>query len=141
MQRALPPQVLKRCRELRASSTDAEKRLWELLRNRQLGGFKFRRQHPMDIYILDFYCVESQLAIEVDGGGHAEDFLPRRDVERSRKLRSQGIRVLRFWNRDVLQKTEGVLQAIWDTLQSHPHPNPLPEGEGDGDRFQKDRER
>ena len=70
--RPLPPEILNRCRNLRKDDTGAEKRLWSFLRNRQLNNLKFRRQYPVEGYILDFYCHDAHLAIEVDGGGHLE---------------------------------------------------------------------
>ena len=85
-----------------------------MLRNRRLGGRKFRRQHPLPPYILDFYCEEARLAIELDGGQHGEQAAY--DAARSTVLASQGIRVLRFWNNEVLQQTEAVLQVIWAAL-------------------------
>jgi len=127
----LPHNILNRCRELRQSSTNAEQRLWKFLRNKQLGGFKFRRQHPLGPFILDFYCMEAKLAIELDGSGHADKSKRCYDAERSDRIANKGIQVLRFWNQDVLQNTEEVLQLIWSHLQDFPHPNPLPEGEGD----------
>ena len=115
MRRALPERVLALCREMRQNPTTGEAMLWRLLRNRRLE-LKFRRQHPLGRYILDFYCHEARLAIEVDGGGHAEPDQQRQDAQRDEALRSMGIRVLRFWNRDVLTNTEGVLATIWHTL-------------------------
>jgi very-short-patch-repair endonuclease len=112
----LPPELLRRCRELRRTATGAETLLWQLLRNRQLAGAKFRRQHPLRGYILDFYCHEARLAIELDGGGHAEPSQAAYDAKRTRVLQTEGVRVLRFWNSDVLQRTESVLEAIWEAL-------------------------
>ncbi|HNT26453.1 MAG TPA: DUF559 domain-containing protein, partial [Anaerolineales bacterium] len=112
----LPPHVLARCRELRQNATQAEQLLWELLRDRQLGEAKFRRQHPLGGYILDFYCHEARLCIELDGGGHLEEKQARYDEQRTRQLEALGVQVLRFWNRAVLQETEAVLQAIWEAL-------------------------
>ncbi len=94
--------------------TDAERRLWWQLRYKQLDGFRFRRQHPLDPYVVDFFCPEAHLIVEVDGGQHS----PEVDKKRQRWLESQGHRVLRFWNNDVLQNTEGVVATIRDALQS-----------------------
>ena len=116
----LPPELLQRCRELRRGGTDAESLLWQFLRSRQLAGAKFRRQHPLRGYILDFYCHEARLAVELDGAGHAEPEQAASDAERTRILRAEGIRVLRFWNNEVLQRTEGVLEAIWEALDVSP---------------------
>jgi len=101
-----------RARELRQQSTDAENLLWRALRNRRFGGYKFRRQHILGPYILDFYCPAAKLAVEADGGGHAEPEQQARDQERARFIEAQGIRLLRFWNHDVLLRTEAVLGEI-----------------------------
>ncbi len=114
----LDPELLQFARELCKKQTDAEQLLWSLLRDRGLAGFKFRRQHPLAPYVLDFYCHEARLAIELDGGQHNEPHEQERDATRTAFLKQQGIRVLRFWNHEVLQNTEGVLQAIYDTLVS-----------------------
>jgi adenine-specific DNA methylase/very-short-patch-repair endonuclease len=124
----LPKDILEFARSLRKEQTDAETLLWTLLRNRRLAGRKFRRQHSIPPYVVDFYCHEASLVIEVDGGQHAER--RRYDETRTRFLESRGLRVLRFWNHEVLQQTESVLEAIWSELQSPSPPSPLPEGEG-----------
>lgn len=116
-------------REMRKAPTDAEKRLWHFLRDRRLGGFKFRRQHPVGSYIADFICIEAGVIVELDGGQHAEDDQREKDEQRTRFLESRGFRVLRFWNQDVLVRTEEVLAAILDALEMAPHPGPLPFGE------------
>jgi very-short-patch-repair endonuclease len=112
----LDPELLEFARRLRAKQTDAERLLWSLLRNRRFMGYKFRRQHPMEPYVLDFYCHECHLAIELDGGQHNEPATRARDEKRTAFLQAQGIRVLRFWNNEVLTNLEGVLQAIHDAL-------------------------
>ncbi len=118
-------------RSLRKRQTDAEQRLWTRLRDRRLLGFKFRRQHPVGRYIADFCCTEARLLIELDGGQHAIDHT--RDAERTAMLERDGYLVLRFWDNDVFQNLEGVLQRIVEALDSHPgrtpHPSPLPRGE------------
>jgi very-short-patch-repair endonuclease len=116
MKAAMEPEFLARVRELRRDATDAEKLLWQLLRNRQLHGFKFRRQHPIGGYILDFYCHEANLAVELDGGGHREENQAKRDRERTEYLESKGLRVIRFWNDQVLEQTEAVLGKILESL-------------------------
>jgi len=121
----IPPEILRRARQLRRDQTDAERILWKLLRGRQLGGFKFRRQRPFGSYILDFYCSQKKLAVELDGGGHAEEVQASYDAERTAYLKHSDIQVLRFWNHQVLQEPEAVLQKIWDTLHSVP-PSPQP---------------
>ena len=109
-------------RELRASATDAEQRIWYLLRNRNFFDFKFRRQHPVAGYILDFYCADAGLAIELDGGQHSEQIAY--DAQREAILQQHGIRTLRFWNNDVLSKTEAVLTEIANALPLTPTLSP-----------------
>jgi len=117
-----------RARELRAGMTDAEQKLWRYLRNRQLHEFKFRRQHEIGCYIVDFACVDSKLIVELDGGQHLEQMAY--DAHRTRQLKIMGYNLLRFWNNDVLTNTESVLEVILNTLASPaPHPSPLPDGE------------
>lgn len=114
---------------LRYELTDCEQLLWQRLRNRQLGGFKFRRQYPLPPYVLDFYCAELHLAVELDGGQHFGGEALRRDSERSRYLGIYGIRVLRFSNREVLAQTPEVLAEILRQADmAAPHPSPLPGG-------------
>jgi very-short-patch-repair endonuclease len=110
---------------LRNNQTDAEKRLWHVLRNRRLAGLKFRRQFSFPPYIVDFVCLEHRIIVEVDGGQHAENVAY--DSERTQFLEGQGYRVLRFWNNDVLENTEEVLNGILKELNT-PHPSPLPQG-------------
>jgi len=100
-------------RRLRVNQTDAETVLWNRLRNRQIDGHKFARQVPIGGYICDFVCREKQIVIEVDGGQHAESAA---DVIRDRHLTSEGYRVLRFWNNDVLGNIDGVLLTIQSEL-------------------------
>ena len=118
-------------RRLRQKQTDAERVLWFRLRDRRLMGLKFRRQVPLDCYIVDFCCEESRLLIELDGGQHVER--SKEDAERTVALEAMGYLVLRFWNNDVLLNTDAVLESIVATLNPQtpvpPHPNPLPEGE------------
>ena len=131
----IPDQLIKRIRELRQNATDAEQFLWQLLRNRAIHGAKFRRQYLVASYILDFYCHEAKLAIELDGSGHLEDKQAKYDNERTKVLNEQGIRVLRFWNSDVLNNTETVLNEIWialeEALSTALIPNPSPAGGGE----------
>ncbi len=94
--------------------TDAERVLWQSLRNRQLAGFKFRRQKPIGSYIVDFVCIEKKIVIEVDGGQHALN--KEYDNERSDFLKHMGYRVLRFWNNDVLKEKDAVLEEIRKSL-------------------------
>ncbi|HSG93422.1 MAG TPA: endonuclease domain-containing protein, partial [Methylotenera sp.] len=101
-------------RQLRSEMTVAETHLWQHLRTRQICGKKFRRQHPVGKYILDFACIEAKLAIEVDGGQHNE--LQNYDNQRTAWLEVLGWKVLRFWNNEVLQNIEGVLEEILNAL-------------------------
>jgi very-short-patch-repair endonuclease len=113
---------------LRRNMTDVEQTLWAALRNRQLGGFKFRRQATIGRYIVDFLCAERRLIIELDGGQHSPDA----DAPRTAALEEAGYRVIRFWNSDVNQSFDGVIDTILGALQEErPSPNPLPQaGEG-----------
>jgi very-short-patch-repair endonuclease len=114
-----------RARGLRRSMTDAEHLLWRHLRNRHFSGWKFRRQHQIDRYIVDFVCPNAFLIVELDGGQHAE--MMATDADRTCRLEGMGYRVLRFWNNDVLANTEVVLQVILEALaRAAPHPSPLP---------------
>ncbi|NEM99135.1 endonuclease domain-containing protein [Pontibacter burrus] len=99
-------------RELRNNSTGAEGELWKYLKNGQLHGRKFRRQHSIGNYILDFYCPTERLAIELDGQVHQHIILERADMERDRALGTIGIKVLRFENKDVFHQLEALLQEI-----------------------------
>ena len=107
-----PGLSIQRARELRAEDTRAETRLWKALRNRRLGGWKWRRQAPRGPFILDFYCAEAKLVVEVDGGQHADALAY--DARRTAYLEGEGLRVLRFWNSDVLKNCDGVCRTILD---------------------------
>jgi adenine-specific DNA-methyltransferase len=121
-----------RARELRRSSPDAERALWQRLRDRQLGGHKFRRQHPIGRHYADFACVEARLVVELDGGQHFEPDAIAADAQRTAALNANGFHVLRFTDREALIERAAVLARILDWLQiHHPHPSPLPPaGEG-----------
>ena len=113
---------------MRSQPTDAEHRLWQILRAKRFQGYKFRRQVPLDFYIADFVCFAARLIIELDGGQHAEST---RDEKRDAYLRSQGFRIVRIWNNDLFGNEEGVGEAILAALRSPPLPNPSPaRGEG-----------
>jgi very-short-patch-repair endonuclease len=117
-----------RAKDMRSESTDAEHRLWQLLRAHRFAGYKFRRQVPLDYYVADFVCLAERLIIELDGGQHAEST---KDERRDAYLKSQGFRVLRFWNNELFTNEEGVLETILSALLSPPLPNPSPaRGEG-----------
>lgn len=110
-------------RQLRRNSTDAERRLWRCLRCRQLSRFRFRRQHPIGPYFADFVCLELRLVIELDGGQHNSVEGLRHDAVRSDLLAAYGYAVLRFWDNDVLQRTESVLDAIWRECEARARKN------------------
>ena len=103
-------------RKLRQSPTDAERALWAKLRNKQLEGVKFRRQQPLDAYIIDFVSSERKIIVEIDGGQHNEEEVSKRDEERATWLKERGYQVLRFWNNEVLVNIEGVLERIREVL-------------------------
>ncbi len=116
-----------RARDLRKNMTDAEISLWQCLRDRQLAGYKFRRQHPIGPFIVDFVCLEKKIVIEIDGSQHIND--KEADNKRSDYLNNHGFRVLRVWNNQVLQEKEAVLSMILTSLSENepPHPDPLPQ--------------
>ena len=105
---------------LRTNMTDAEQHLWKYLRRRQIEGYKFRRQFLIGKYIVDFICLERRLIIEIDGGQHSEqlDY----DLKRTSYLSSNGFKVIRFWNSDVFQETNAVLESIKSRLCDSPPP-------------------
>ena len=103
-----------RARKLRKNNTDAENHLWYFLRSRQMKRFKFRRQHIIAQYLVDFVCLSKKLIIELDGGQHAER--KNYDGVRTQCLESQGYKVLRFWNEAVFKETETVLESIYSEL-------------------------
>lgn len=105
-------------RTLRKYSTDAERRLWSALRHRRLAGYKFRRQHSIGRFIVDFACTRHRLIVEADGGQHNENGA---DAQRTAWFERQGWRVLRFWNNDILSNTPGVIETIVRALED-PHP-------------------
>lgn len=115
-------------RRLRNAPTDAERLLWQRLRARQLEGCKFRRQHPFGDYILDFVCLERMLVVELDGSQHAVNI--NADASRSAFLKNAGFLVLRFWNNQMFDEMNGVLETIWQALRardsapSPPRPSP-----------------
>jgi very-short-patch-repair endonuclease len=109
----------KAAKTLRANMTDAERKLWSHIRDRQLLGFKFVRQLPVGQYIADFACREADLIIELDGGQHAENL---RDEQRTEALAQHGYGVVRFWNSDVLTNIDGVLEVIAEHLAKPPSP-------------------
>jgi very-short-patch-repair endonuclease len=103
-------------RKLRETSTDAEKKMWRLLRSRHFAEFKFRRQYSCGIYFLDFFCTIAKLAVELDGGGHGFPDQRTKDEKRNQFLSKQGIKVLRFWNHKLRGELEAVRFEIWHAL-------------------------
>jgi predicted helicase/very-short-patch-repair endonuclease len=137
----LPSQLLENARELRKNQTDAEEMLWQILRNRQLGNLKFRRQHPLRVgFILDFYCADKKLGIEIDGGYHNSYDQKEYDSMRTEAINEYGINIIRFTNDEVINDTDSVLRQILSSapppISSSPRPSdtPLHSGEGTGVR-------
>jgi very-short-patch-repair endonuclease len=114
------PKRITKARELRRTQTKAEKILWDRVRNRKLGGFKIRRQHILNETILDFYCTEKRLCIEVDGPYHNEPIVKGLDMQRDEELEAHGFTVVRFTNDQVILELETVLVVILQTLQNLP---------------------
>jgi very-short-patch-repair endonuclease len=117
---------LRHAKKLRSNMTNAERRLWYRLRARRFGGIKFKRQAPIGPYIVDFACLSRKLVLEIDGGQHAGN---EADLIREQKLREEGFKVLRFWNNDVLKRTDTVLELVMAALkddQGSPSPGALP---------------
>ena len=123
----LPTLKKQQARTLRRAGTDAEQKLWFYLRAGRLDGLKFRRQHPVPPYVVDFYCEACKLVVELDGSQHNETA----DTSRTRFLESVGLRVLRYWDNEALQNTEKVLASILSACENRTlTPAPLPTGEG-----------
>jgi very-short-patch-repair endonuclease len=123
-----------KCRKLRRNQTDAEKKLWKTLRNRQLAEVKFRRQFSIGGYILDFYCPEYRLGIEADGRQHYQDEVRQQDETRTRELSRLVVEIIRFNDREILSNIEGVYEIIKKTIEKK-RDNPLtlilsPKGRG-----------
>ncbi|PYK13255.1 MAG: hypothetical protein DME64_14015 [Verrucomicrobia bacterium] len=138
---------MSRARYLRNHPTKWERVLWRNLRNRNFAGYKFRRQHALDPYILDFYCPGPKLAIELGGGGHNYRSGRRRDQIRGEFFARHGIEVLRFWDHQVREELDSVLQAIWLALEKRRSNNPSPpsspfaKGRGDAGNAQEEKSR
>ncbi len=116
------PLIKHRSRKLRLSMTDAEQKIWIALRQKQIGNYKFRRQHPYKGYILDFVCLESKLVIEIDGGQHVINV--EYDKNRTHCLEKGGYKILRFWNNEVMSNLDSILEVIWRELDSDTLPPP-----------------
>jgi very-short-patch-repair endonuclease len=128
------PLLLERAREFRQPQTPAEATLWQYLRNRNLV-YKFRRQHPTDRFIIDFYCAEAKLCIEIDGGSHSEIVQTEYDTVRTEFLEQIGYKVIRFTNEDVRYNIHVVVDEIirQGEMRLAPHPTLSPAGRGDFD--------
>ena len=118
-------------RQLRKTQTDAESKLWSILRSRQLSGYKFRRQYPLLGFILDFYCVREKFAVELDGGQHGEPAVETYDLERTRRLSEFGVRLVRYWDHEILRTPDVVAEDIYNRLRE-PSPQPSPGVPGEG---------
>ena len=118
-----------RSRELRLNATDAERKLWAHLSARKIAGVRFNRQFPIGPFICDFVSRTAKLVIEVDGGQHAVDVA--KDEARTAYLEARGYRVIRFWNNDVMERIEGVVNEIERVLETCPPPTPPMNGRGD----------
>ena len=118
-------------KRLRRNQTDAERLLWFRIRDRRLSGLKFKRWVPVYQYVVDFCCADARLIVELDGGQHG--VRQEADAARTRRPEELGYLVLRFWNHDVLDNIDGVLETILSTARQHspdpPHPTPLPQRE------------
>src|SRR6476620_4070024 len=115
--------LLKFAKRMRHQPTNAETLIWTALRGARLHGFKFKRQQPIGAYIVDFVCFEHSLIIEIDGGQHGDEVSA--DQARSNWLQRQGFRVLRFWNNEVIERKDDVLETIIRALREYPSPQPL----------------
>src|SRR5262245_8974510 len=104
-------------RQLRRNQTDVERKLWYALRNRRFAGFKFRRQQPVGPYVADFVCFEKKLIIELDGSKHGRDQNTELHARRTARLQQDGFHVMRFWNVELIQSFDSVLDAIWRELE------------------------
>ena len=119
-------------RRLRRNQTDCERRMWFELRDRRFQGLKFRRQMVMGPYIVDFCCPEKKAIVEIDGGHHNIPVNKKRDRERTTFLEAKGYQVIRFWDNEVTQNMNGVLESLRLEL-ANPHPDPLPLKKGEGE--------
>lgn len=109
----LDPQLLEFAKTMRSNATDAEHLMWQLLRAKRFMNLKFRRQHVIAPYIVDFYCHELGLVIELDGSQHGTDDGKEYDTERTKFLEALGLKVVRYWNHEVLRQTDMVLEDLW----------------------------
>lgn len=120
-------------RNLRKQQTEVERLLWYKLRNKQIASIKFRRQQPIGPFIVDFVSFDNKLIIELDGSQHDEKINQIKDLQRTEFLKRQGYFVVRFWDNEILNNMNGVLEKIHESI-TPPHPNPLPRGEREKER-------
>ena len=113
--------LIKFAKAMRHQPTNAEAIIWTALRGARLQGCKVKRQQPIGVYIVDFVCFECELVVEIDGGQHDVS----EDLARTSWLQSQGFRVLRFWNNEVIERKDDVLESIIRALREYPSPQPL----------------
>ncbi|WP_374528027.1 endonuclease domain-containing protein [Acinetobacter sp.] len=111
----LDPKLLEFAKNMRSNATDAEHLMWQLLRAKRFMNLKFRRQHVIKPYIVDFYCHELGLVIELDGSQHGTGDAIEYDAERTKFLDALGLSVVRYWNYDVLRRTDVVLEDLWES--------------------------
>ena len=121
-------QISEHASRLRRDATDVERRVWQILRNRQLVGMKFRRQATLGRYVVDFLCIDAKLIVELDGGQHNAEA----DEPRTKWLEANGYSVLRFWNHEVVENIAGVVDAIHAELQKKTLTQPSPAKAGEG---------
>jgi very-short-patch-repair endonuclease len=119
--------IFEKATELRNNTTDAEDILWNELKNREVFKVKFRRQHPIDIFIADFYCHKYKLVVEVDGEIHSDIEVQERDDGRAHDIEKLGIKILRFTNSEIMTDIQTVKQRILDEINSHNTPESRPE--------------
>ncbi|TDE46064.1 endonuclease domain-containing protein [Flavobacterium rhamnosiphilum] len=112
MWKGASPQIFSNAKELRENSTEAEEKLWLAVRNNQIEGCKFRRQHPLSIYVADFYCHALKLVIEIDGGYHLDEEQRLLDEKRTSDIEFQGLKVIRFTNEEIMLKLPEVIDKI-----------------------------
>jgi very-short-patch-repair endonuclease len=122
VQRKTSRTVRERAKELRQEATDAERLLWRVLRNRAVNGLKFRRQHPLDGFVIDFFCPEIKLCVELDGGIH--DARQEQDAARTAQLQARGLGVIRLRNEEVENEIDSVLRRIAKEATRTDHPEP-----------------
>ncbi|WPC35608.1 endonuclease domain-containing protein [Acinetobacter sp. YWS30-1] len=124
MNKKLDPQLLIFAKFMRHTATDAEHLMWQILRAKRFMNLKFRRQHVIEPYIVDFYCHEIGLVIELDGSQHGTDDAMEYDAERTKFLEALGLRVVRYWNNEVLGRTDVVLEDLWQRCTESKNTSP-----------------